>query len=87
MLLPKGPRQEIALEQALFAASAPQRNQHMPNTSQLLTIGKVAKMLWAQQKQSTPEKCLFNIDQVWQVLNEKGELARRKDATTKGLPR
>jgi len=56
VLLPKGPPQEIALKQALFVASAPQRNQHMPNANQLLTIGKVAKKLWAQQKQSAPEK-------------------------------
>ena len=47
----------------------------MPSASHLLTVGKVAKKFWAQQKQSAPGKCSFKLGQVWQILNEKGELA------------
>ena len=86
VLLPKCPPQEIALKQALFVAMAPQRSQRTPHTNQLLTIGRVAKKLWAQQKQSAPEKCLFEVDQVWQIFNEKGELARRHSVTAKEPP-
>ena len=62
VLLPKCPPQEIALKQALFVATAPQRSRRTPYTNQLLTIGRVAKKLWAQQKQSAPEKCLLKMD-------------------------
>ena len=86
MLLPKCQPQEIALKQALFVATAPQRSQRTPYANQLLTIGRVAKKLWAQQKQSAPEKCLFKVDQVWQIFNEKGELTRRHSVTAKELP-